>query len=63
MPFGKWSATEEILRQWDEALLMVLRMQPSEIDALDLEDYWFWTEVADREISRRVEQAEQLARK
>jgi len=63
MPFGKWSATEETLRQWDEALLMVLRMQPSEIDALDLEDYWFWTEVADREISRRVEQAEQLARK
>lgn len=42
-------------------MLLVLRLQPSEIDALDLEDYWRWAEAAEREISRRVEAAERLS--
>lgn len=41
-------------------MLLVLRLQPSEIDELDVEDYWRWAEAAEREINRRVEAAEQL---
>lgn len=37
----------------DEALLTILRLQPSEIDGLDMDDYWFWIEVAEREVKRR----------
>jgi hypothetical protein len=41
------------LRPLDEALLIVLGIQPSEIDALEMEDYWYWLEVAERESKRR----------
>jgi len=34
------------LQRVDEWLVLVLRMQPSEIDALDMEDYWRWFEAA-----------------
>lgn len=37
----------------DEALLTILRLQPSEIDGLDMDDYWFWIEAAEREVKRR----------
>lgn len=47
-----------MLQSWDEALLLVLRMQPSEIDELDMERYWFWVDVCRREIDRRNEIAE-----
>lgn len=30
-----------------------MRIQPSEIDGLDMQDYWFWIEAAEREIKRR----------
>ena len=36
-------------------LLTVVRIQPSEIDGLDMEDYWFWIGVAEREVKRRNE--------
>ena len=62
MCFGKWLAEETLLKSWDEALLLVLRMQPSEIDELEMERYWFWAEVCEREINRRVELAEQMNR-
>lgn len=42
---------------------MVLRMQPSEISRLPMDDYWRWCEVCEREINRRVEAAEQLNRR
>jgi len=48
------------LRSWDEALLLVLRLQPSEIARLDMDDYWRWAEVCEREINRRIELAEQM---
>ncbi|AJO78764.1 Lambda G-pre-tape measure protein [Pseudomonas sp. MRSN 12121] len=51
-----------MLQSWDEALLLVLRMQPSEIDELDMERYWFWVDVCRREIDRRNEIAEQMNR-
>ena len=46
-----------MLQSWDEALLLVLRLQPSEIDRLDMVDYWRWVEVCEREINRRIELA------
>ena len=52
-----------MLQSWDEALLLVLRMQPSEIAELEMEDYWRWVGVCEREINRRAELAEQLARR
>lgn len=47
---------ETCLKSWDEALLLVLRMQPSEIAQLDMEDYLFWVEACGREMDRRLEQ-------
>ena len=41
-------------------LLTVLRIQPSEIDCLDMEDYWFWIGVAEREVKRRNEMMQSL---
>jgi len=35
----------------------VLRIQPSEIDALEMDDYWWWVGVAEREIQRRADAA------
>lgn len=42
------------LWQLDEILLLVLRLQPSEIDALEMGDYWDWVGAADREMKRRI---------
>lgn len=39
-------------------LLLVLRIQPSEIDALEMDDYWWWAGVAERELKRRVDAAQ-----
>lgn len=39
-----------ILQRVDEWLLMVLKLQPTEIDALDLDDYWRWFEVAQEHV-------------
>ena len=52
-----------MLQSWDEALLLTLRMQPSEIAELEMEDYWRWVGVCERELNRRAELAEQLARR
>ncbi len=41
------------MRPLDEALLTILRLQPSEIDLLDMDDYWYWIEVAERELKQR----------
>ncbi|WP_158253778.1 hypothetical protein [Chromobacterium alticapitis] len=41
-------------------LLTVLGLPPSEIDALAMDDYWFWCEVAEREVQRRGERQQQL---
>lgn len=38
----------------------MLNLPPSEIDALALDDYWFWCEVAEREVLRRNERQQQL---
>jgi hypothetical protein len=62
MLFGKAWVTKSQLESWDEALLLVLRMQPSEIDELEMERYWFWVEVCEREINRRNELSEQMNR-
>ncbi|OHX19491.1 hypothetical protein BI344_18055 [Chromobacterium sphagni] len=51
--FAKWWAPETSLQQLDEVLWIALRMQPSEIDGLEMVDYWWWVEVAEREIKRR----------
>ena len=40
------------MRELDEILQEVLRLQPSEIDALDADDYFFWVDAADRKIKR-----------
>ena len=48
---------QTLLQSWDEALLLVLRLQPSEIAQLDMVDYWRWVEVCEREINRRIELA------
>lgn len=39
---------------------MVLRLQPSEIDALDMDDYWFWVGAAEREIKRKQRLMQQM---
>lgn len=52
-----WSASTETFKKADEWLLLVLKIQPSEIDGLELEDYWFWVNVAQREIKRLNESA------
>ena len=52
-PFATWWAKDEELRRLDEILLLVLRIQPSEIDALEMDDYWWWIGVAEREIKRQ----------
>lgn len=39
---------------------MVLRMQPSEIEELEMDRYWSWVETCEREINRRIALAEQL---
>lgn len=49
-----------MLNSWDEALLLVLRIPPSEIDDLDMDRYWFWVDVCRREIDRRIEAAERI---
>ncbi|WP_155295490.1 hypothetical protein [Chromobacterium violaceum] len=41
-------------------MLTVLNLPPSEIDALAMDDYWFWCEVAEREVQRRNERKQQL---
>jgi hypothetical protein len=47
-----------LLESWDEALLLVLRLQPSEISRLDMVEYWRWVETCRREINRRIELAD-----
>lgn len=51
--FASSWARAEGLQAIDEVLLIVLRMQPSEIDGLAMDDYWFWVGAAEREIKRR----------
>ncbi|AOJ73566.1 hypothetical protein WS83_12505 [Burkholderia sp. MSMB2042] len=46
---------DSVLRPLDELLLLVLKMQPSEIADLDLDDYWHWIDAAEREIKRRTD--------
>lgn len=41
------------MKQLDEYLLLVLKLQPSEIDGLEMDDYFRWVEVAEREVKRR----------
>lgn len=41
----------------DEILKEVMSIQPSEIDALDMDDYLFWVEAADRKIKRQLRAA------
>lgn len=53
MPFAPWWVADSQLRPLDEVLLILLRMQPSEIDRLPMDEYWSWIEVAEREIKRR----------
>ncbi|WP_257791896.1 hypothetical protein [Burkholderia mayonis] len=36
-------------------MLLVLKIQPSEIADLDMDDYWHWIDAAEREIKRRVD--------
>ncbi|MGX1175485.1 MULTISPECIES: hypothetical protein [unclassified Pseudomonas] len=50
-----------LLQSWDEALLLVLRMQPSEIAQLDMAEYWRWVAVCEREINRRLELADKAS--
>lgn len=57
MSFAKWLASPDILKKADELLLLALKIQPSEIDALELDDYWFWVDVAQREVKRLNESA------
>ena len=60
MPFGTWLAEETNLKQLDRYLLTVLRIQPSEIDGLEMDDYWGWVEEAEREVKRRNEMMRSL---
>lgn len=60
MLFAAWWMAEKTLQPLDEVLLTVLQIQPSEIDALDMDDYWGWIEVAEREIKRRNEMMRSL---
>ena len=59
---GKWQPAETLLQSWAEALLLVLRLPPSEIERLDMVEYWRWVEVCQREINRRLEHAEPARR-
>ena len=52
IPFGAWLAKEETFREADTLLLVVLKIQPSEIDGLELDDYWHWVKVAQKEAKR-----------
>ncbi len=38
----------------------MLRIQPSEIDGLEMDDYWDWIEEAEREVKRRNEMMQSL---
>ena len=38
----------------------MLGIQPSEIDRLDMEDYWFWVEAAERKLKRRADELRAL---
>ncbi len=60
MPFVTWWAPETSLRPLDRYLLTVLRIQPSEIDGLEMDDYWDWIEEAEREVKRRNEMMQSL---
>ena len=40
--------------------IVSMSIQPSEIDGLDMEDYWFWIGVAEREVKRRNEMMQSL---
>lgn len=46
---------DSVLRPLDEVLLLVLKMQPSEIAELEMDDYWHWIDAAEREIKRRAD--------
>ena len=59
--FAKWWMNDRDLRPLDEILLTVMHIQPAGIDELDMEDYWFWIEAAEREIKRRNAMAARLA--
>lgn len=52
-PGATSESMDATLRPLDEVLLLVLKMQPSEIAELDLDDYWHWIDAAEREIRRR----------
>ncbi|WP_432719841.1 hypothetical protein R0382_003658 [Jeongeupia wiesaeckerbachi] len=41
-------------------MLNILGIQPSEIDGLDMDDYWFWIGAAERKVKRENEQQRQL---
>lgn len=55
---GGMTAKADALWQLDEILLLVLRLQPAEIDGLEMDDYWQWVGAADREIKRRIKAQE-----
>ncbi|WP_267912145.1 hypothetical protein [Burkholderia pseudomallei] len=40
-------------------LLLVLKIQLSEIAELDMDDYWHWIDAAEREIKRRIDATKQ----
>lgn len=54
------ATTRKAAELWtlDEILLLVLRLQPSEIDGLEMDDYWQWVVSADKEIKRRIKAQE-----
>ncbi len=41
-------------------MLLILRMQPSEIRRLSMDEYWIWVDVCQQEINRRIELADRL---
>lgn len=41
-------------------MLLILRMQPSEIRRLSMDEYWIWVDVCHKEINRRIELADRL---
>jgi len=43
------------LQTVDAWLLLVLKLQPTEIDALEMEDYWNWFELAQEKASARAQ--------
>ncbi|OHX10534.1 hypothetical protein BI347_20890 [Chromobacterium sphagni] len=57
--FARWWASEKSLGELDAFLLTVLQIQPSEIDGLDMEDYWRWMGEAERELKRRQARLQQ----